>query len=156
MGQATKETKAPEEIALLERRTKARARKREAEEKREAMRAARELPSEVEAEEIEARDEEAIATAEEEHGSVGKKIRVVHTDLGCVIVKRPHPASYKKFRDRAETDTAAFEQLVRPCVIYPDAVALDIIFVEFAGVLDRVANAVVELAGFRQKESAPK
>lgn len=142
--------------ALKERQAAARARKRAAEERREAMRSARELPAEVEADEIEARDEEAIADAEEKHGSIGKKIRVIRTELGCVILKRPHPASYKKFRDKAETDTVAFEKLVRPCVVYPDAVALDLILDELAGVLDRCANAVVELAGFRQKEAGPK
>ncbi len=142
--------------ALEERHRIAKERRRVAEARRETMRAARERPDEVEAEEIGARDEEAIADAEDAHGAVGKKIFVVRTDLGCVILKRPHPAHYKKFRDKGEGDTVAFERLVRPSVVYPDAVKLDLIFDELAGVLDRCANAVVELAGFRAKEVSGK
>ena len=142
--------------SLEERRAKAKERKRAATAKREAMRAERELPEAVEAEEIAALDEEAIADAEAEHGGVGKKILVVHTDLGCVILKRPGPAHYKKFRDKGDGDTVAFERLVRPSIVYPDAVKVDLIFDQLAGVLDRCANAVVELAGFRAREVSGK
>ena len=142
--------------SLEERRKIAKSRKRAAEERRAEMRAKRELPDEVEAEEIAALDEEAIAEAEDEYGAVGKKILVVYSDLGCVILKRPNPALYKKFRDKGDGDTVAFERLVRPSVVYPDAVALDLILDELAGVLDRCANAVVELAGFRGKEVSGK
>ena len=153
---AEEEKKTPEQIALEERLATARAKKRKALERREAMRAASAPRLEVETEEIEARDEEAIANAEEKHGPVDQKIRVVRTELGCIILKRPNPVHYKRFRDKAEQDTEAFEKLVRPCVVYPDGVALDLILDELAGVLDRCANAVVALAGFRQKEAAPK
>jgi len=142
--------------SLEERRELARERKRAATQRRVEMQAERELPDEVEAEEIAARDEEAIADAEAKHGAVGKKILVVHTDLGCVILTRPNPAAYKKFRDKGDNDTVAFERLVRPCVLHPDAVAMDLVLDELAGVLDRCANAVVELAGFRAKEVSGK
>lgn len=142
--------------SLEERHALAKERKRAAEQRREKMRVARELPDEVEAEEVAARDEEAIADAEEEHGAVGKKILVVRTELGCLILKRPHPALYKKFRDKGDGDTVAFERLVRPCIVYPDAVAVDLILDELAGALDLCANAAVELSGFRAKEVSGK
>lgn len=109
----------------------------------------------VEAEERDAADEEAIANAEEAWGGP-KKIAVIRTTTGCVIVRRPKPAIYKRFRDVGKTKTVDLEKLVRSCLVYPDGNALDKIFDEEAGTLDRAANAVVELAGFRTEEVSGK
>lgn len=139
----------------LERRlAAARERKRAAEAKRQATQAAADALAKVETEEREALDEEAIANAEAEHGA--NKIGIVRTDLGAVIVKRPHPAHYKRFRDRESAKTQDLEKLVRPCVVYPDATRFDAMLDEQPAILDRVANQVVELAGFRAREVSGK
>lgn len=132
----------------------ARARRNAAEERRNALAEAEEKRREVEAEERDARDEEAIADAEAEHGP--RRIAVVRTDVGCVIVKRPNPVIYKRFRDRGETKTVDLEKLVRSCLVHPDSNAFDRLLDDVPAALDRAANAVVELAGFRAKEVSEK
>lgn len=132
----------------------ARAKKNEAAEKRTALEVEGAKLHEVEAAERDARDEVAISEAEERFGA--KKIAVVRTEVGCVIVKRPHPLIYKKFRDRGELKTTDLEKLVRACLVHPDGNALDKVFEEEPAALDRAANCVVELAGFRAKENAGK
>jgi len=134
----------------------ARVRQRSATAAREENRKNRELLEAVEAAERSAKDEEAIAAAEAEHGPTGRALRVIRTSFGCVILKRPSPIHYKRFRDVGKANTTAFEKLVRPCVIYPDASALDRILEEEPATLDRCANAVVELAGFRAEELSEK
>ncbi len=143
-----------ETVALQKRLNTANLRLRVAEEKRLAVLTDGELRDRVETEERKATDEEAVFTAEGEHGA--KRIRVVETDFGCVIVKRPNPVHYKRFRDRESAKTADLEKLVRPCLVYPDASAFDRMLDEAPATLDRVADAVVHLAGFRAKEVSGK
>lgn len=140
--------------ALEKRLEEARERKRIAEAKRLAMETEGELQRRVEIEEIAAADEEAIAKYEEEIGA--QKIRVVHTDVGCVIVKRPNPLLYKKFRDQGNTKTKDLEKLVHPCLVYPTVTQFEKMMEEQAATLDRTADAVVTLAGFRRKEVSEK
>jgi len=73
-----------------------------------------------------------------------------------VILRRPSSIHYKRFRDKGKANTIAFEKLVRPCVVHPDATAFDRILDEEPGTLDRCASAVVELAGFRDEERTEK
>lgn len=110
----------------------------------------------VAAEERAVRNEEAIAKAVEEHGPVGRTLAVVDTDLGVVIVKRPHQATFRKFQDAGSTKTAAVEQLVRPCVVHPSPDQLDRILDELPATLIRLADAVCTLAGMRREEVAGK
>lgn len=112
------------------------------------------LLAQVETEERNAADAEALARAEEEIGA--NKIAVVHTDLGCVIVKRPNPIHYKRFRDKESAKTQDLDQLVRPCVVHPTLARFDAILEEQPATLDRVADRVVYLAGFRAKEVSTK
>ena len=140
--------------SLEARKAKAEARKRAAEEKRRAAEAEHEKIREIEVLEMEADDEEAIEKAEAEHG-IGK-VAVIRTSMGCVIVKRPRPMVYKRFRDKAEAKTRDLELLVRDALVYPDSARFDLILTEQQGTLDRAANKVVELAGFRAKEAAGK
>lgn len=98
----------------------------------------------------EARDadaEEAMLAAETEYG-VGRVARV-DTDRGAVVLKSPHSATYRKFRDEGKSNTAAFEKLVRPCVLFPSKEKFDALCDELPATLERCANAVVTLAGFR-------
>jgi hypothetical protein len=140
--------------SLEERLAAARERKRLADEQRERAADAASLLAEVEAAEREASDAEAIAKATAEHGA--GKIATIATELGVVIVKRPHPAHYKRFRDKGETKSADLEQLVRPCLVHPDASRFDQILNEQPATLDRCADQVVTLAGFRGKELSGK
>lgn len=146
---------AAKDVELNQRIANARARRREAEAKREAALTGGALLECAEKEEREASDEEAIQRAEEEHSA--KRIYVVRTEnLGCVIVKRPDPVRYKRFRDQESSKTQDLEKLVGPCIVYPDRMTFDRILDEAPATLDRVADAVVTLAGFRKKELAEK
>ena len=127
---------------------------REIEDRRATEIEKHELVARVEAAEIEARDAEEIEKAEEKYGI--DRVGVVRTRLGCVIVKRPNAVLYKRFQDRESAKTQDLEKLVRPCLVYPDAAAFDRILEEQPATLTRVADCVVELAGFRAKEVSGK
>lgn len=101
-------------------------------------------------------NEEAIDEAEQKIGAVGKKIAVVNTDLGAIIVKRPHAATFRKFQDRGKTDTESFYELVKPSLVYPALEGFERICEELPATLMRCANAVAALAGVRMEEVAGK
>lgn len=126
----------------------------------EAVRAAREEEvaplAQVEALERAATNAAAIAKAEVDHGPVGKKIRIVDTDLGVIIVKRPNHVLFRKFQDEGKFDTITLDKLVRPCVVYPDHARLDSILDELPATLLRLADAVSVLAGVRKEELSGK
>jgi len=132
----------------------ARERRRAAEAKREQTASALSTQAMVEAEERDAADAEAIAKAEEEIGE--RRIAVIRTELGAVIVKRPNPVLYKRFRDKESAKTQDLEMLVRPCLVHPPFARFDAMLEEQPAVLDRVADRVVFLAGFRGKEVSEK
>jgi hypothetical protein len=123
---------------------------------REARAADAALEAQLEGETLALRDEQAIAAAELEHGPVGKRIAVIGTDLGVVIVKRPHAALFRKFQAKGSTKPEDLDQLVRPCLVYPSKAEFDRIDDELPATMTRCANAVVALAGFRQEENAGK
>ena len=139
---------------LRRRREAALTRKRAADAKRAELEASREGELEVERLELEAANAEAVADAEADHDP--RKIRVVESGLGVVIVRRPNPLLYKRFRDKGEAKTNELEKLVRGCLLYPTAAGFDRILEEEPGTLDRCATAVIELAGFRLKEASGK
>jgi hypothetical protein len=126
---------------------------------RAALRAEIEKPitveDEIAAEERALARDKAVAAAVAKHGALNKKISVVDTDEGFVIVKRPHPLNFQKFQDEGKTDGDAFDDLVRPCLVSP-ASDFDRINAALPATLTLCANAVVELAGFRTKERAGK
>jgi len=111
------------------------------------------------------RDEEAIATAEEKHGQAleygsgpaeGRKVAIVRTDLGAVIVKRPNHVLFKRFQDSGEANAEEFDKLVRPCLVHPDGATFDRYVEDQPAILGRVAGAVATLAGIRMKELSGK
>lgn len=102
------------------------------------------------------RDEKAIAQAVADHGPIGVKLRVVETEIGVVILKRPHAAIFRRFVDEGSTKSKDLDKLVRPSVVYPDAATLDGLLEEQPAVLLELANAVSELAGARAREVAGK
>lgn len=145
-----------ERLELEARLTKARAERAKIAAARADADALEQLRAEVEQEEFALRDAPAIAAAEEKHGAPGVGTVVVETRLGAVVVKRPHAAIFRKFADKASTKSADVEALIRPCVVYPDAAALDRILDEQPAVLTRIADAVVVLGGAATAERSGK
>jgi len=93
-----------------------------------------------------------VAKAIEEHGA----IELVETVLGVVVVKRPHAATFRRFADKGSTKSADVEELIRKCVVYPDAAGLDVLLAEQPGALTRIADAVVILGGAAAAERSGK
>lgn len=144
-----------EAASLNERLAIAEKRMREIEERREKREADREMPLRVAAAERAAADAEALEKAEEEHGH--ENVSIVKTDrLGCVIVKRPKSATYRKFADTGSTKTQDLQKLVRPCLVYPDSGVFDEMIETLPHLLHTVADSVVVLAGVRTKEVSEK
>jgi hypothetical protein len=141
---------------LEARLAKARAERAAVAQARVEREAAAELAALVETEERAAKDEAAVAAAEQAHGPVGRKIAVVETDLGVIIVKRPNPVLFRKWQDMGKATTATLDQLVRPCLVYPDVAAFDRILDELPATLMRLANEVCTLAGMRREEVSGK
>lgn len=143
-------------MTLEERKAAALAKKAAADARIASAEAAASAEAEVAALERDAADAEALADATEKHGAVGSHIAVVPTILGCIIVKRPNGAAFRKFQDSAKADSVAFDKLVRPCIVFPSADRVDRIFDEQPATLGRCADAVVQLAGARREELAGK
>lgn len=133
-----------------------RARRAELEKQRAERDAARALEEQLEAETRALADAEAIAKAEDEHGPVGKRIALVRTDLGVIILKRPNPVLFRRFQDQGKTTHEALDKLVRPSVVYPDGSSFDRILDELPATMTLCANAVCVLAGVRTEEASGK
>jgi hypothetical protein len=100
-------------------------------------------------------DDEAIEVAEREYGPVGKKILVVKTDMGAIIIKRSPHAAYKRFLDVGADDVGKVKQgeverLVRPLVVHPPLATFDQIVSEMPLTMVRCSDAVAILAGYRR------
>jgi hypothetical protein len=100
-------------------------------------------------------DDEALERLELEHGPAGKAIEIVRTEVGGVIVRRPHMAVFRRFQDDNK-DTAALEKLVRPCVLHPSKADFDRMCEELPFTLQRCADAVCRLAGIRKEDIQAK
>jgi hypothetical protein len=116
------------------------------------------LREQVEAEEREARNAEAIADAERKLGRRGVYFDVVTVPDGRIVVlKRPHPAAYKAFSELDKPTVDATHELVRPCVEFPGKGEFDTIIDEqFPAVLDACGIKVLGLAGMRRVELGKK
>lgn len=130
---------------------------------REALAAARQaradqntLAAKLAAEQRALRDEQAIDAAEQEHGEIGRKIQVVKSELGVVIVKRAHPAAFKRFLDRGEHKTKDLEALARLCLVYPSLSEWEAMCDELPILINRSADAVAYLAGVRTEDLSGK
>lgn len=99
-------------------------------------------------------DDEKIEALELEHGT--RKIAVLRTELGAVVVKRPHLNTFRKFQDHGATDSEALGKLVRPCLVHPDVANFEKICAERPATLMQVANACIRLAGVRSEDLAGK
>ncbi len=130
--------------------------------KREAIeqaRAQREQESEgaerLAAERMALADAEAIEAAERDHGGA-RRIAVLRTEMGAVIVKRAHAATFRRFLDVGKTDTETLEKLVRACLVYPVLSEFERICNDLPLTLVRAADAVSKLAGIRAEDVAGK
>ena len=101
-------------------------------------------------------DDQAIDSAEVEHGPVGKKIAVVKTAMGAIILKRAHAAMFKRFQDKGSLKHDDLDRLVRHCLVHPASAAFDQIMDELPATMLRCADAVSVLAGVRGEDVAAK
>lgn len=97
--------------------------------------------------------DEAFEKLALEHGA--EKIALVPTDVGPVIVRRPHMASFRKYQDQGKATTNALELLTRPCVLYPTKEEWDLMVRDLPFVLNASGDAVCVLAGV-SREGAEK
>lgn len=123
---------------------------------REARAQADELASKLASEELAFKGEQAVEAAEAEHGAVDKKIRVVQTDMGVVIVKRAHPAVFKRFIDRGKHSMQDLEELARKCLVYPTLPEWEAMCNEQTAIINRTADAIAWLAGIRADDVSAK
>jgi hypothetical protein len=124
------------------------------------------LLEELERERRKLSDAQAIKSAEGQHGPAyrfgeddavdGRKIAAVPTDLGVVIVKRPHQALVRRFQASKTSNSDDAMGLVGPSLVHPARSVFEEMLKEQDVILARVARAALELAGFRQKEMAGK
>lgn len=85
-----------------------------------------------------------------------KKVAVIETAEGAVIVKRPKRPTVAKFTDAGKFDTSALEALVRPCLVHPDAKGFDSLLEEQPASLTIIAGEVLRLAGADSKAISGK
>lgn len=133
-----------------------------------ALRAAKKIREEAEELRAQAREialleqEEAAAEqlehAEAEHGEGRVSLVMSDPDVGFVIVKAPALPTFRKFTDAGEKaqNSASFESLVRPCVVYPSLKEFDEINKLKPAVLVDCANAVCKLAGVKVAATSGK
>lgn len=104
-------------------------------------------------------DASALASAEAEHGLESEgMIATVKTRLGLVILKRPNALKYRQFQDsnKKATSISIDNDLVRPCLVYPDAARWDVIINELPDTIRLCGDKVVELAGFQSNDLSGK
>ena len=88
-------------------------------------------------------------------GVPGKRIVVLETPDGLVVVKRPTITKFKGFQDTETKTLDVQEGLVRDCLLYPDQRAWNALVDAQPGIVMRAANAVVFLAGVRVNDNLP-
>lgn len=119
---------------------------------RRAREAERSTGEQIVAERLALADDQAIDKAEAEHGPIGKRIALVRTDLGTVILKRAHPHIFKRYSDKGSIKSTDLEALVRPSLVYPEVGKFDAILEDLPATLMRCADAIAVLAGVRTEE----
>lgn len=101
-------------------------------------------------------DDQALARAESEIGALDREIKSVDTDMGVVIVKRAHPAVYRRFSAKMTRSASGgldeARELASACRVHPSAEELDRIFERMPHVAVQCASKIIELAGARSEE----
>lgn len=107
--------------------------------------------------ERELREAEAVEVAEAEHGSEADGfLKFVKTERGLIIVKRQHPSVVRRHLDTGKSSNVAIQTLVKGCIIFPSMDRFDEINDVLPYTLTLVGDAVIELAGFQQREQSGK
>lgn len=119
---------------------------------RRAREAARSTSEQIAAERLALADDQAIELAEAEHGPVGRRIALVRTDLGVIVLRRAHPHIFKRYSDKGSIKSDDLDRLVRPSLVYPEVGKFDTILEELPATLMRCADAIAVLAGVRTEE----
>lgn len=101
-------------------------------------------------------DDELIDRYETEVGPQDTMIKVIRSEVGTVIVRRPHRAVFQRFQDKGTVKTADLEGLVKPSLLHPDKAAFDLMVDQLPALLGRCANACCNLAGVRTEELQSK
>lgn len=94
--------------------------------------------------------DEQVQELKRQHGE-GLVAVTVDSDTGEVVVlRRPSRASWKKFRAHGQDDRRrldAPENLVRECVVHPDAGRLSHLLDTFPGLAETLAAELIRMAG---------
>ncbi len=76
--------------------------------------------------------------------------------VGSIIVKRPGPVEYRKFKVKGMTGGAAradaTEELVRDCLVYPDQAAFTAMVNDQPALVDVLVDRLLDLAGVAAKD----
>ena len=146
---AKKESEMDEVEALRKQLAEARA-------PREAKQAQLEREREIARLKQEIEDEPAIAAAVVEHGAIGDKIGVVHSDEGAIVVKRPKVAAWRRFSDGETVKGKDMRMLAKECLVYPSWSRFEAITEARPAALEAVGLVIGRLAQARDKEAAEK
>lgn len=110
--------------------------------------------SSIDRESLDERTSVALEAAEKEHGE--RRVALVLTEEGAVIVRRPHRLNVQKFMDAEKITSTVMTALVKSCVVHPDKDAFERILDEQPAALAPIANAALTLAGSGAKSLAGK
>lgn len=96
-----------------------------------------------------------IAEARTEHGY--ERTDVVVTDLGAIVVKRPHHLKWNQLVSKGEKMTTVdLADLVKSCVVYPTWAAANKMLEEAPGAMGVLVDAITNLAKGGAKERSGK
>jgi hypothetical protein len=103
---------------------------------------------------------EALEKAETEIGPLGRKLGIIETNEGAIIVKVPPAPLFHRFQELSSRkdgfSVVEIQKLIRPCLVYPSAAEFERIVSELPATLVAVGNKLAELAGQRAEEAAGK
>jgi hypothetical protein len=150
VNEEDKAVETPEQVRLRELKAKLKAQR----EARDAKMAAPRAVSETAQLEQQIKDEAALAAAQDEHGE--DNVRAVTSASGLIIVKRDNHLKFKQFMDRGKFTTAALEEQIARCLVYPTADLLDQYIVKEPFLLQSVSGAIAVLAGAKSDEFTGK
>lgn len=130
--------------ALQERIAKAKAARGGAEAAEEQRAEIARLEREARIAENALRDDPHVAAARQKHGD---RVSVIDTDLGAVVVKKPHHLKFNEVVSKGDKMTHHdLVGLVRSCVVYPEWTAVDKMLEEAPAALGVIVEAITKLA----------
>lgn len=119
--------------------------------KRETAAAAEDAAEKIERD---LRDERAIAKAFAEHDR--KRLGYLKTDLGVVILKRPHHLHFRELTKKAELTEADTIGFVKKSLVHPTGAELETMLEELPALGGDLVSLVMKLARGRTEEVTGK